>query len=131
MHLLCRYAKRSKDLRLEWIVFTKDYVLNRETLANVLLLIDASIPPTQVDLECANWLAGSHEPQGGEWTRQTARRRKAQHGKRVKPVSTSASKPAQIQIAKQAPRAKPSSSIKTSQNQLRDNVACSLPLIVM
>ena len=58
-------------------------------------------------------------------------RRKAQQGKRVKPVSTPASKPAQIQSAEQAPRANPSSSIKTSQNQSRDNVACSLPLIVM
>ncbi|KAL0042512.1 hypothetical protein WJX79_001978 [Trebouxia sp. C0005] len=56
------YAKRSKDLRLEWNDFTKDYLLNRETLANVLLLIDASIPPTQVDLECADWLAGSQVP---------------------------------------------------------------------
>ena len=80
VHLLCRYAKCSKDLRLEWNVFTKDYVLNRETLANVLLLIDASIPPTQVDLEYANWLAGSPEPQGGEWTRQTGGRRSKEKG---------------------------------------------------
>lgn len=56
------YAKRSKDLRLEWNDFTKDYLLNRATLANVLLLIDSSIPPTQVDLECADWLAASQVP---------------------------------------------------------------------
>ena len=53
------------------------------------------------------------EPQGGQWTRQTARRRKAQHGKRVKPVSPPDSKPAQIQTAKQA--------FKTSHNHIRDN----------
>ena len=58
----CRYAKRSKDTRLEWNEFTKDYLLNRTTLANVFLLIDASIPPTQVDLECADWLGASQVP---------------------------------------------------------------------
>lgn len=47
---------------MEWNDFTKDYLLNRATLANVLLLIDSSIPPTQVDLECADWLAGSQVP---------------------------------------------------------------------
>ena len=58
------------------------------------------------------------EPQGSEWTRQSARRKKAQHGKRVKPVSPPDSKPAQIQTTKRAPRAKPSS-LKTS--QVHDN----------
>ena len=47
---------------MEWNEFTKDYLLNRTTLANVMLLIDASIQPTQVDLECADWLAGSQVP---------------------------------------------------------------------
>lgn len=42
-----RYAERSKTSRLEWSKFTKDYFLKRETLANVLLLVDASVP-TQV-----------------------------------------------------------------------------------
>lgn len=56
------YAKRSKETRLEWNNFTKDYLLNRDTLANVLLLIDASIPPTEIDLQCANWLASSQVP---------------------------------------------------------------------
>jgi len=57
----------------------------------------------------------------GEWTRQTARKRKAQHGKRVKPANTQASKPAQIRNATQAPRAKPSLSSKTSQYQAHEN----------
>ena len=65
------------------------------------------------------------EPQGGEWTRQTARRRKAQHGKRVQ-----ASKPSRLQAstdttAKQAPRAKPSSRIKTSQSHDNQRQAAS------
>ena len=58
----CRYAKRAKEKRLEWGSFTRDYFLNRETLANVLLLIDASIPPTEIDLNCSSWLAESQVP---------------------------------------------------------------------
>ncbi len=59
------------------------------------------------------------EPQAGEWTRHTTRRRKAQHGRRVKPANTQASRPAQIQHATQAPRAKPSLSNNTRQHQSR------------
>ncbi len=44
---------------MEWNKFTQDFFLNRESLANVLLLVDASIPPTDVDLSCAEWLAES------------------------------------------------------------------------
>ena len=39
-----RYAQRSKEARLEWSSFTKEYFLKRETLANVLLLVDSSVP---------------------------------------------------------------------------------------
>lgn len=55
----CRYAKRAKTSRLEWNAFTKEYFLQRESLAMVLLLIDASIPPQAIDVECALWLAES------------------------------------------------------------------------
>ena len=44
LRFLCRYAQRSKASRLEWSAFTKEYFLKRETLANVLLLVDSSIP---------------------------------------------------------------------------------------
>lgn len=30
--------------------------MNRDTLVCVLLLIDASVPPQKIDLDCANWL---------------------------------------------------------------------------
>ena len=46
--LYCRYAKRAKERRLEWGSFTRDYFVNRQTLANVLLLVDASIPLQQL-----------------------------------------------------------------------------------
>lgn len=54
-----RYAKTGMDKRLEWNEFTRDYFLKRESLANVLMLVDASIPPTAIDLSCADWLAES------------------------------------------------------------------------
>ncbi|KAK9833597.1 hypothetical protein WJX84_010058 [Apatococcus fuscideae] len=56
------YAKRAKTSRLEWNEFTKEYFLKRESLAMVLLLVDGSIPPQAIDLECAMWLAESEVP---------------------------------------------------------------------
>ena len=56
------YAKRSKQDRLAWNAFTKDYFLHRENLQSVLLLVDASIPPQQIDLECVQWLTSAQVP---------------------------------------------------------------------
>jgi GTP-binding protein len=43
-------------VKTEWNDFTKDYFKKRKTLVSVLLLVDASIPPLQIDLDCAAWL---------------------------------------------------------------------------
>lgn len=51
-----RFAKASESAKTDWSSFTKGYFLNRETLVAVLLLIDASVPPQKIDLDCANWL---------------------------------------------------------------------------
>jgi hypothetical protein len=53
---LDRYAAAPGKARSAWNEFTKDYFLNRKQLVTVLLLIDASIPPQAIDLECAEWL---------------------------------------------------------------------------
>jgi GTP-binding protein len=50
------YARASKDKVLTWNRFTRDYFLERSSLAAVLLLIDATIPPMELDLSCADWL---------------------------------------------------------------------------
>ncbi|XP_010936165.1 GTP-binding protein At2g22870 [Elaeis guineensis] len=50
------FANASQSARTDWSSFTKGYFLNRDTLVAVMLLIDASIPPQQIDLDCANWL---------------------------------------------------------------------------
>ena len=52
----------SKDSRDGWLQFTKDFFINRNNLVHVLLLVDASLPPQQVDCDCANWLAECEVP---------------------------------------------------------------------
>ncbi|KAH9300612.1 hypothetical protein KI387_012195, partial [Taxus chinensis] len=50
------YAVAPHAVRTDWNEFTKDYFLNRKTLVCVMLLIDASIPAKQIDIDCATWL---------------------------------------------------------------------------
>ncbi|WCJ31469.1 P-loop containing nucleoside triphosphate hydrolases superfamily protein [Euphorbia peplus] len=56
------FAKASGSARTDWSTFTKGYFLNRETLVAVLLLIDASVPPQKIDLDCAYWLERNNIP---------------------------------------------------------------------
>ncbi|XP_068656889.1 GTP-binding protein At2g22870 [Aristolochia californica] len=56
------FANAPDSARSDWSSFTKGFFLNRETLVAVLLLIDASIPPQQIDLDCANWLGRNNIP---------------------------------------------------------------------
>ena len=58
-HCRRRYAKRSKDARLEFAAFTQAYFLERPSLASVLVLVDASVPPQKADLEVVDWLTDS------------------------------------------------------------------------
>ncbi|KAI9165814.1 hypothetical protein LWI28_020915 [Acer negundo] len=56
------FAKAPDAAQMNWSTFTKGYFLNRETLVGVLLLIDASVPPQKIDLDCANWLGRNNIP---------------------------------------------------------------------
>ncbi|KAF5181369.1 Gtp-binding protein [Thalictrum thalictroides] len=56
------FANAPDAARMDWSSFTKGYFLNRETLVSVLLLVDASIPPRKIDLDCANWLGRNNIP---------------------------------------------------------------------
>lgn len=51
-----RFAKAPTAIRTDWNEFTKDYFLKRETLVCVFLLVDSSIEPQQIDLDCLDWL---------------------------------------------------------------------------
>lgn len=53
------YARTaSKDKRADWASLTEQYFTRRSSLAAILLLVDASLPPKAVDLAAAQWLAG-------------------------------------------------------------------------
>lgn len=56
------FATASESARMDWSTFTKGYFLNRHSLVAVLLLIDASVPPKKIDLDCANWLGRNNIP---------------------------------------------------------------------
>ncbi|XP_020210071.1 GTP-binding protein At2g22870 [Cajanus cajan] len=56
------FAKAPEASKTDWSSFTKGYFLNRSTLVAVLLLIDASVPPQKIDLDCANWLGRNNIP---------------------------------------------------------------------
>jgi GTP-binding protein len=42
--------------------FTREYLLKRESLITVLLLIDSTIKPQRLDLECLDWLGEAGVP---------------------------------------------------------------------
>ncbi|KAG6747581.1 hypothetical protein POTOM_047468 [Populus tomentosa] len=61
-HSVFRFAKAPDSAPMNWSSFTKGYFLNREALVAVLLLIDASVLPQKIDLDCANWLGRNNIP---------------------------------------------------------------------
>jgi len=44
------YAKVSKNARLDWEDMITDYLLLRESIAQIFVLVDSSIPPQAIDL---------------------------------------------------------------------------------
>lgn len=56
------YAKVSKTQRDHFNEFVSDYLLNRETLAGTLVLIDSRHTPQKIDLEFLAWLIEAQLP---------------------------------------------------------------------
>ncbi|CAI6009093.1 unnamed protein product [Closterium sp. NIES-65] len=56
------YAVAPNAIRTEWNAFTKAYFTSRTNLLTVLLLVDATIPPQAIDVECADWLGRNKTP---------------------------------------------------------------------
>lgn len=54
------YAKISKTTREKWGKMIEKYLIQRELLYCVFLLIDSRIPPQDVDIDMINWL-GEHQ----------------------------------------------------------------------
>ena len=56
------YARTAKTSRKAWAKMIEDYMLKREALVNVFLLIDSRIPPQNIDIEFANFLGSNGIP---------------------------------------------------------------------
>ena len=50
------YAKTSKTNRQKWEQFIADYILKRENLLNLFVLIDSRLPAQKIDLDFMEWL---------------------------------------------------------------------------
>lgn len=56
------YAKVGKGLSKTWQKFIVDYILKRENLMNVFVLIDARHDPQKIDMEFMQWLGENDIP---------------------------------------------------------------------
>lgn len=56
------YAKTSKKNREAWGKMIEDYLIERENLQLVFVLIDSRLEPQKIDLEFINWLGASAIP---------------------------------------------------------------------
>ncbi|MEQ9286389.1 MAG: ribosome biogenesis GTP-binding protein YihA/YsxC [Cyclobacteriaceae bacterium] len=56
------WAQVSKTLKEKWDKMIRRYLLERENLYNVFVLIDSRIPPQKIDLEFINWLGENSVP---------------------------------------------------------------------
>lgn len=56
------WAKVSKSAKVEWGVMTKKYLINRENLTCVFVLIDSRLDPQKIDIEFINWLGSEAIP---------------------------------------------------------------------
>ena len=56
------YAKTSKKNREAWSKMIEDYLLNRENLQIVFVLVDSRLEPQKLDIEFINWLGENGIP---------------------------------------------------------------------
>lgn len=56
------YAKISKKARMIFRDFVSEYLVERENLLGVFVLIDSRLPPQEIDLDYISWLAESEVP---------------------------------------------------------------------
>lgn len=56
------FAKVSKSLKADWEGMIKDYLVNRENLVALFVLIDSRLEPQKIDLEFISWCGESNIP---------------------------------------------------------------------
>ncbi|MDQ3051774.1 MAG: ribosome biogenesis GTP-binding protein YihA/YsxC [Bacteroidota bacterium] len=54
------FAKTSQTNREKWEKMIRNYLLNRENLMSIMVLIDSRIAPQQIDLEFMQWMGESN-----------------------------------------------------------------------
>ncbi|DBB04605.1 hypothetical protein WJX77_006062 [Trebouxia sp. C0004] len=82
-------ARHKNRLHVVWNEFIEDYLLSREALVTVLLLVHASIPPKEVDLTCADWLAALQVPFTLTFTQLDTRKKVSSTARIVKEMKSS------------------------------------------
>ena len=56
------FAKAPKSVKYKWDQLIVDYLLKRQNLMNVFLLIDSRLEPQQIDLEFIDWIGKNKIP---------------------------------------------------------------------
>ena len=56
------YASASANLRQSWQKMAEQYLLEREALVRVLVLVDGEVGPTRLDLQMLEWLRANELP---------------------------------------------------------------------
>ncbi|HRG37914.1 MAG TPA: ribosome biogenesis GTP-binding protein YihA/YsxC [Bacteroidia bacterium] len=56
------YAKISREKREKWEVFISEYILKRENLMCMMVLLDSRLPPQKIDVEFMDWLGENGVP---------------------------------------------------------------------
>lgn len=56
------YAQASKELRAGWQSMIETYLLEREGLEMIVVLVDGAIGPTKLDIQMLEWLRGFNLP---------------------------------------------------------------------
>lgn len=56
------YAKASKAMRDDWAAMIEGYLLDRDELAMVVVLVDGEVGPTRLDVQMLDWLRANGLP---------------------------------------------------------------------
>ena len=78
------FANAPESARQRWALFTREYLLERENLLSVMLLIDSTVKPQRLDLECLEFLGENNIPVTIVFTK-VDKKRKVKAGKRARP----------------------------------------------
>ena len=78
------FANAPEEARRRWALFTREYLLERENLLAVMLLIDSTIKPQRLDLDCLEFLGENDIPVTIVFTK-VDKKRKIKAGKRARP----------------------------------------------